>query len=341
MLGSSGTRAPTVRSVTSAWLRQQVLARPSLISIGLLVGAWIVLALFEPKFLSLTNIGNMFAFIPEFGIIALGMTLLLTAGVFDLSVGAVFGFVPLVMYTLVNDAGLAPELALLIALGAAVLIGLGNGVLVAKIGITSFLVTLGMALFVRGFALYMSEGFPQATLKDDTLLRALTVGSFDIDDLTVYAGLGWFLLLAVGAWFLLDRSPRGNWITATGGNERAAVARGVNTGNVKIGLFVLSAVLAGFAGVISATRVGSSYAISGTGYELEVIAMCVVGGTSLYGGRGTIIGTVVGVILLRSIRNGIIVIGVPGLAYNMFVGLIILVAVILQALAERRRPGSI
>jgi hypothetical protein len=85
----------------------------------------------------------------------------------------------------------------------------------------------------------------------------------------------------------------------------------VNTANVKIGLFILSALLAGFAGIVSATRIGSAYAISGTGYELEVIAMCVVGGTSLYGGRGTIIGTIIGVILLRSIRNGIIVIGVP------------------------------
>ena len=322
-------------------LRQQVLAKPELIPIGLLAGAWIVLALAKPAFLSLTNIGNMFAFIPEFGIIALGMTLLLTAGVFDLSVGAVFGFAPLVMYTLVNEAQVAPELALIVALGVAVAIGLGNGFLVAKVGITSFLVTLGMALFIRGFALFMSEGFPQATLKDDSPLATLLVGSFDIGSLSVFAGLGWFLLFAVFAWFLLDRSPRGSWITATGGNERAAVARGVNTGNLKIGLFALSALLAGFAGIISSTRIGSSYAISGTGYELEVIAMCVVGGTSLYGGRGTIIGTVIGVILLRSIRNGIIVIGVPGLAYNMFVGLIILVAVVLQALAERRNQATL
>ena len=326
---------------SSAWLRQQVVARPELISIGLLLGAWIVLALFEPAFLSFTNISNMFAFIPEFGIIALGMTLLLTAGVFDLSVGAVFGFAPLVMYSLVNDAQMAPEIALVVALGIAMAIGLGNGVLVAKIGITSFLVTLGMALFIRGFALFVSEGFPQSPPDGDSVLQTLLVGSLDIGSLTVLAGLGWFILLAVLAWFFLDRSPRGNWITATGGNERAAIARGVSTANVKIGLFILSALLAGFAGVISSSRIGTAYAISGTGYELEVIAMCVVGGTSLYGGRGTIIGTVVGVILLRSIRNGIIVIGVPGLAYSMFVGLIILAAVLLQALAERREPGSL
>jgi simple sugar transport system permease protein len=283
----------------------------------------------------------MFAFIPEFGIIALGMTLLLTAGIFDLSVGSVFGFVPLVMYTLVNTAGVTPELAILAAMGLAVLIGLANGVLVARIGITSFLVTLGMALFIRGLALYMSEGFPQKPPTGESILGTLLAGSIPIGTFTVHAGLIWFAVLTLAMWFLLDRARQGSWITATGGNERAAVARGVNTANVKIGLFVLSAVLAGFAGFVSSWRIETAYAISGTGYELEVIAMCVVGGTSLYGGRGTIIGTVIGVILLRSIRNGIIVIGVPGLAYNMFVGLIILVAVVLQALAERRHQGNL
>ena len=324
----------------AARFRQQALARPEIIPIALLIGAWVVLAFFDPAFVDVRNVGNMFAFIPEFGIIALGMTLLLTAGVFDLSVGAVFGFVPLVMYTLVNTAGVAPELALVAAMGLAVLIGLGNGILVAKVGITSFLVTLGMALFIRGAALFMSEGFPQKPPAGDSILETLLVGSVQLGTFTLHAGLIWFAVLAVLTWFLLDRAPVGSWITATGGNERAAIARGVHTGNLKIGLFVLSAVLAGFAGLISSWRIDTAYAISGTGYELEVIAMCVVGGTSLYGGRGTIVGTVIGVILLRSIRNGIIVIGVPGLAYNMFVGLIILVAVVLQALAERRVPGS-
>lgn len=322
-------------------LRQQLIARPELIPIGLLVITWGTMVLFEPKFLSLTNIGNMFAFIPEFGIVALGTCLLLTAGVFDLSVGAVFGFTALVMYTFVNDMSMAPEIALVIALGVAALIGLANGILVAKIGITSFLVTLGMALFIRGFALFMSEGFPQSTLEGSSLMRDFMVGSVEVGGLKLTAGLFWFALLAVLAYFLLNRSPRGNWITATGGNERSAIARGVNTANVKIGLFVLSAVMAGFAGIISSTRIGSAYAISGTAYELEVVAMCVVGGTSLYGGRGTVIGTVIGVILLRSIRNGIIVIGVPGLAYNMFVGLIILIAVLLQAMVERRNNGGL
>ncbi len=326
---------------SGARLRRQVQRQPEIIPIALLLVTWVALAFGDPAFLSLANLSNMFAFIPEFGIVALGMTLLLTAGVFDLSVGSVFGFSALLMYMLVNDLAMAPELALPIALAACAVIGLVNGILVARVGITSFLVTLGVALTVRGFALYISEGFPEDTLEGESLLKTLLVGDFQVLGLSIYAGLIWFAVLAVLTWFVLDRSPRGNWITATGGNERSAIARGVNTGNVKIGLFILSALLAGFAGIISATRIGSAYAISGTGYELEVIAMCVVGGTSLYGGRGTILGTVIGVILLRSIRNGIIVIGVPGLAYSMFVGLIILAAVILQALVERRNREAL
>jgi len=109
---------------------------------------------------------------------------------------------------------------------------------------------------------------------------------------------------------------------------------------VLISLFILSATLAGFAGVISALRISSAYPIAGTGYELEIIAMAVIGGTLLFGGRGTIIGTIIGVFLLRTIRNGIIIVGVPGLAYNIFVGVIILFMMAVHATIERRQIGD-
>ena len=191
------------------------------------------------------------------------------------------------MYTLINTAGVAPELALIVAIGLAVLIGLANGILVAKVGITSFLVTLGMALFIRGLGALHVGGLPAEAPSGRVAPGTLFAGSIQIGSFTSMPGLIWFAILAVAMWFLLDRARQGNWITATGGNERAAIARGVNTANLKIGLFVLSALLAGLAGPRSA-RGGSTprTPISGTGYELEVIAMCVVGGTSLYGGAG-------------------------------------------------------
>jgi simple sugar transport system permease protein len=312
------------------------LATREYIPLTLLAVSWLGFYIASPAFLSSQNVSNMFAFIPELGIIALGMTLLLTAGVFDLSVGSVFAFAPLVTFTLVNHQGVPLEIAMFAGFALAMLIGLVNGVLVTKVGISSFLVTLGMMLVVRGGGLYMSGGFPQPTAAGGQLVRTLMVGTTSIGPWEIYAGLVWFLGVAIFLHYVLRRTRFGNWIMATGGNGRSARARGINTDAVNIRLFVFASLLAALAGTISAMRVTSAYPISGDGYELETIAMCVVGGTSLYGGKGTIVGTVLGVILLRSIRNGIIIVGVPGLAYSMFVGLIILVAMSVQALLERR-----
>lgn len=311
------------------------LATREFIPLTLLLLSWFGFYLANPAFLSSANLSNMFAFIPELGIIALGMTLLLTAGVFDLSVGAVFAFAPLLAFTLANQ-GVPFEIAIFVGFALAMAIGFINGFLVTKVGISSFLVTLGMLLVVRGGALYLSAGFPQPTDAGGPLVRAVMIGTVNVGPWVVYAGLFWFIGLAVFLHYVLRRTRFGNWIMATGGNGRSARARGISTDAVTIRLFVFMSFLAALAGTISAMRVTSAYPIAGEGYELETIAMCVVGGTSLYGGKGTIIGTVLGVILLRSIRNGIIIVGVPGLAYSMFVGVIILVAMTVQALIERR-----
>jgi simple sugar transport system permease protein len=140
--------------------------------------------------------------------------------------------------------------------------------------------------------------------------------------------------------YVLTNTRVGNWIQATGGNANAARARGVNVARTKIGLFVLSACLSAVAGIISSIRTSAANPNSGTGYELEVIAMVVIGGTSLLGGRGTIIGTVLGIFILRLMRNGIVMIGVPGLAYNIFIGAIILGMMALHSWLERRHHSG-
>ncbi|RVA72782.1 ABC transporter permease, partial [Mesorhizobium sp. M7A.F.Ca.CA.001.08.2.1] len=150
-----------------------------------------------------------------------------------------------------------------------------------------------------------------------------------------YTSLWWFIGLSLLAIYVLRYAKLGNWISAIGSNRNAAVARGVPADAVKVWLFILTSVLAGLAGMISAFRISAASPVAGTGYELEVIAMVVVGGTALTGGRGTILGTIVGALMLRAIRNGIVLIGVPGLAYNIFVGLIILAMLILHALLQK------
>ena len=318
------------------------IAMPEFGPLILLVLMLIVFTSINPAFLSLTNISNALTFTVELGLIALAMTLLMTAGEFDLSVGSLFGFTPVVMWALFNADIMPLFPAFLVALVLALAIGFVSGLFVTRLGIPSFLVTLGMLLVVRGSALWLTSGFPQRTWDaDNQWLATLLVGDFYIGGLRIYMSLIWFILIAIVFHYLLTRSRFGNWIQATGGNANAARNRGVPIKRVKLILFMLSSAMAGFAGVISSIRVSAANPNSGMGYELEVIAMVVIGGTVLTGGRGTIIGTVLGVLILRLMRNGIVLIGVPGLAYNIFIGAIILGMMALHAGLERRHNEGI
>jgi simple sugar transport system permease protein len=315
---------------------QDLTASPQLTSLIILAVVLAGFSIANPNFLSPLNISNMMAFLPELGIMALAMTLLLTAGEFDLSVGAVFALGPVVVMLLAQQAGVDIGLALLVGLVVCIVIGAVNGVIVTKIGISSFLVTLSMLLIVRGAALYITQGFPLKSWNEPGIFVSLLAGSFQLGPFKLYVSLFWFIGLILIAAYILNWSKLGNWISAIGSNRNAAVARGVPADAVKIGLFVAASVLSGLAGMISAFRISAASPVAGTGYELEVIAMVVVGGTALTGGYGTILGTVVGAFMLRAIRNGIVLIGVPGLAFNIFVGALILVMLVLHAMLSNR-----
>jgi simple sugar transport system permease protein len=321
-------------------LLQKVVSQPEFGPFVLLVVEIAAFSSRSPAFLSAGNISNLLAFTPELGMITLGMTLLMTAGEFDLSVGSVFGFAPIIMWTLYNTHVAPLEVGFVVALLFAVLVGLANGWFVTYLKIPSFLVTLGMLLVVRGTALYITDGFPQRTWTADSPLMRILVGEFSFAGLSIYSSLLWFILFAVILGYILAQSKAGNWIQAAGGNPEAARARGVKVTQTKIVLFVLSAVISAWAGVTSSIRVSAANPNSGTGYELEVIAMVVIGGTALTGGRGTIVGTVIGVLILRTMRNGIVLIGVPGLAYNIFIGGIILAMMALHSWLERRHHAG-
>jgi simple sugar transport system permease protein len=317
------------------------IARPEFGPLVLLVVLLVVFTSINPSFISPLNISNTLAFTVELGLIALAMTLLMTSGEFDLSVGSLFGFSPVLMWTLFNAGLTSLEIAFIVAMVTAALIGLVNGLFVTRLKIPSFLVTLGMLLVARGTALFITDGFPQRTwnAEGQWLAQAL-VGDFWIGPFRIYMSLFWFILAALVLHYVLTRTKTGNWIQASGGNAGAALARGVNVARTKVALFMLSASLAGLAGIISSIRTSAANPNSGTGYELEVIAMVVIGGTALTGGRGTIIGTVLGIFILRVMRNGIVLIGVPGLAYNIFIGAIILGMMALHSWLERRHQSG-
>ena len=320
---------------------ERLMVRPELGPFVLLVVEIVVFWAINPSFLSPQNIANTLAFTVELGVIALAMTLLMTSGEFDLSVGSLFGFAPVLMWTLFNAGVTSLEVAFIVALLVAALIGLVNGVFVTRLRIPSFLVTLGMLLVARGTALFITDGFPQRTWNaEGQWLAEALAGDFYVGPFRIYMSLFWFAAAAIILGYLLTQTKAGNWIQASGGNADAARARGVNVSRTKICLFMLSSTMAALAGIISSIRTSAANPNSGTGYELEVIAMVVIGGTALTGGRGTIIGTVLGIFILRVMRNGIVLIGVPGLAYNIFIGMIILGMMALHSWLDRRHQAG-
>jgi simple sugar transport system permease protein len=322
-------------------LIQRMIAKPELGPLILLVVEIIAFGSIDSDFLSPLNISNTLAFTVELGLIALAMTLLMTSGEFDLSVGSVFGFSPVLMWTLHNSGATSLVVAFIIAMLVAAVIGLVSGWFVTKLKIPSFLVTLGMLLVVRGTALVMTDGFPQRTWSaGGSWLAQALAGEFFIGTFRVYMSVFWFVGAALLLGYVLTQTKVGNWIQAAGGNANAARARGVNVDRTKVALFMLCAMMASFAGIISSIRTSAANPNSGTGYELEVIAMVVIGGTALTGGRGTIVGTVLGVLILRVMRNGIVFVGVPGLAYNIFIGAIILGMMALHSGLERRHNAG-
>jgi len=175
-MADENTTAGAAAPPRSPGIVRLLIAKPEFGPLVLLVAMLIVFTAINPAFLSLTNISNALTFTVELGLIALAMTLLMTSGEFDLSVGSVFGFSAVLMWTFINELAFPLELAFLLAIGAAVLIGLTNGLMVTKLRIPSFLVTLGMLLVVRGAALYLTSGFPQRTWRTEALLKEILVG---------------------------------------------------------------------------------------------------------------------------------------------------------------------
>jgi simple sugar transport system permease protein len=295
--------------VEKSSLITRLIARPEFGPFVLLVLELVIFTAINPSFLSVQNISNTLAFTVELGLIALAIT--------------------------------SMEVAFVVAIVIAAMIGWINGVFVTRLKIPSFLVTLGMLLVVRGTALFVTDGFPQRTWSaEGQWLAEILVGDFFVGPFRIFMSLFWFIAAAIVLGYLLTQTKAGNWIQASGGNASAARARGVNVNGTKIALFMLSAVMASFAGVISSIRTSAANPNSGTGYELEVIAMVVIGGTALMGGRGSIIGTVLGIFILRVMRNGIVLIGVPGLAYNIFIGAIILGMMALHSWLDRRHQAA-
>ncbi|MEN3185791.1 MAG: ABC transporter permease [Atribacterota bacterium] len=282
-----------------------------------------------PLFLSKENVGVVLEIIPELGIVALGVTMLMITGEFDLSVGSIFAFCPIMM-ALFMDWGMNPVLAVLCALIIGASLGALNGFVTLTFGIPSFITTLGAMLIWRGGVLLLTGGWPPPFPVG--MFTGVLVGKMGI----LRVSLFWFGIITLILWFILERTDFGNWMFASGGNQTAARAMGIDVKRVKLVNFMLCSLLAGFAGIIQSFRLETTLPSMGSGLEMEAIAATVIGGTALSGGVGTLIGTVVGSFLIRMIDNGLIMARAPSYWFRVFIGIATILAVILNIFVRER-----
>lgn len=266
----------------------------------------------------------------ELGIIAVGVTMLMIAGEFDLSVGSVFGLgAGLVIVSL--NAGIPAPVAIVLALIAAALIGTLNGVLVTRLGIHSLIVTLGGLMFYRAIVLGITGGFPLRLEEDHGFLTLFNFWWRDVPG-TFF----WFLALVIIFAVVLQNTKRGNWTFATGGDAEAARGMGVPINHVKITTFAITSVLAAFAGIIQMSRFSTIDALRGNGLELEAVLAVVVGGASLRGGYGSIVGAALGVVMLAMIKQGLILMNIPAFWFRAGIGVVLILAAAINIYVQER-----
>jgi simple sugar transport system permease protein len=258
-------------------------------------------------------------------IVAVGVTMLMISGEFDLSVGQNFAFTPIVWAILFVSNGVNEWLALVVALAVAGCVGVVNGLVTTIFGIPSFITTLGMFFVLQGLNNLLISGH-QLIMFDPSLAMSALGGK--IGDTPFYTPLVWMFVIGGVLWFVLTRLRYGNWTFATGGKVGPAKAMGVPTAKVKRTNFVISAVLAGLAGCMQFAYIRGVTQGQGQNYELLAITAAVLGGTSLFGGTGTIWGSVIGAFLLATIQIGLVLIGVPGSFYVTFIGIMLVIVVI-------------
>jgi ribose transport system permease protein len=274
----------------------------------------------DQGFLSPQNLLNIFRQTATITVIAVGMTYVISCAEIDLSVGSVAGLSSVCTAMALSQWGLVP--GILAGLAVGLLVGSINGALVSLLGIPSFLVTLGMLGIAVGVAQWITASAPQPIL-DDTFNMLFGSGDFGpVPGLVVWSAI----FVAIGA-VVLNRTRFGRQVLATGGNRNAAEFTGINTKRIKFQVLLISAVAASVAGMLYAGRLQSGRFQWGAGDELSAIAAVILGGTSLFGGFGSIVGTLFGALLIGLINNGLILAGLDSSQQQVVRGAIIILAV--------------
>ena len=296
-----------------------------------LVVALAVLAILSDRFFTIGNMLNQGRLMTEAALVALPMTFIIITGGIDLSVGSTLGLCAIVLGVTWQNLGLPLELAVVVALAAGALAGFVNGWFITRVRVPPLIMTLATLALYRGLAEGISEarsvrGYPEGFY---------ILGQGEV--LGVPTQL-WILLLAmIVFWVVLAKTTFGRSLYAIGHNETAARFSGIAVDRIKLIIYTASGFMAGLSAVIFVSRVTTTRSDMGTGLELDVIAAVVLGGTSIFGGVGTITGTIIGFVLIQLLKNGLALTGVKGDATIIVIGSVLILSILITTLMERRK----
>jgi rhamnose transport system permease protein len=299
----------------------------------LTVIALAVLASLSDKFFTAENLLNQGRLMSEVGLVALAMTFVIVTGGIDLSVGSILGLTAILLGVFWKNLGLPLPLAMLAALTCGTLAGWGNGFIITRFNVPPLIATLATLALYRGLAEGISEarsvrGYPE---------WFFTFGQGEV--LGVPFQL-WVLGIATGiAAVILGLTPFGRATYAIGANETAARFSGIRVNATKLWIYTAAGFLSALAAIVFVSRVTTTRSDMGTGLELDVITGVVLGGTSIFGGRGTIVGTALGLILIQALKNGLALSGVKGDGTIVVIGLVLIGAILVGAIFDRNRGG--
>jgi len=290
----------------------------------------LVVSIMEPDFLTLNNLFNILRQVSINALIAFGMTFVILTGGIDLSVGSILALSSAFVAGLMTD-GTSALIAVLAGLIVGAVMGALNGMVISLGKVAPFIATLATMTIFRGLTIVYTDGKPITGLSQGGWFELFGRGYFWIFPVPVLTMLIAFAVL----YFILKKTTFGRYTYAIGGNEEAAKLMGIQVNKVKIMIYSLSGLMAALAGIILTSRLNSAQPTAGTSYELDAIAAVVLGGTSLSGGRGWIVGTLIGALIIGTLNNGLNLLGVSSFFQLVVKGLVILFAV----LADRKQAA--
>ncbi|MFN3845195.1 MAG: ABC transporter permease [Paracoccaceae bacterium] len=316
-------------------------AQQKLLALASLIALLVFFSLASPNFLQTSNILAILQATSVNGVLAIAATLVIITGGIDLSVGTLMTFCAVMAGVILTNAGMPLPLGVVGAIAVGAICGTISGMLVAKMKIPPFIATLGMMLILKGLSLVIS-GTKPIYFNDTPGFSEISTGSLIgkiIPSVPVPNGVLILFILALVIGFVLNRTVLGRYCFALGSNEEAVRLSGVNTDAWKIAIYALAGGICGIAGLIIASRLNSAQPALGLGYELDAIAAVVIGGTSLAGGRGSIVGTMIGALIMAVLLNGLRIMSVAQEWQTVVTGLIIIAAVYADMLRRRRAAG--